>query len=139
MMHNKKRMANSFDKSLPKTTTYWTEGKIFFIKNENFFFSKEETEAMVELLIFAMKDKFTKGIVIDNRDARSVWPKEIYQIFENHAEYRNVAQNKKIATLTNTALKMGQTDRLSRAHGIDELSKTFNTDFNDEVKAFLLD
>jgi len=137
-MYNKEKMTNSFDKRLPKTTTYWTEGQIFFVKNTNFFFSKEKAQAMIELLIFAMKDKFTKGLVIDNREARSVWTKEIYQMFESNEEYKKVISNKKMATLTNSSLKMGQTNRLSKKEGILETSKTFNTEFNDEVKAFLL-
>lgn len=137
-MYYKGKMANSFDKSLPKTTTYWTDGKIFFIKNTDFFFSTYEAQAMIELLIFAMKDKFTKGLVIDNREARSVWSKEIYQMFETNEEYRKVINNKKMATLTNSSLKMGQTDRLSKEVGILETSRTFNSEFNDEVKAFLL-
>ncbi|WAA08815.1 hypothetical protein [Fervidibacillus albus] len=130
-------MKNTFDDKLPKTTTYWIEGEIFFIKNTNFFVTLEEGKAMAELLIFAMQEKSTKAVVIDNREAKGAWPKEISQIWETDSRYINVISNKKMATLTNSAIKTLQTNRLSMEHGLATSSKAFNSDFNEEVKAFL--
>ncbi|MCH4890993.1 hypothetical protein EZV73_25675 [Acidaminobacter sp. JC074] len=131
-------MSNLFDKSLPKTTSYWKEGNIFFIKNTSFIVNMEEGKAMAELLIFAMKDKETVCLLIDNREAKGAWPKKVSQIWESNDAYISSLQSKKMATLTSSTVTMMQTNRLSRLHGMETFSKAFNTDFNDEVKEFLL-
>lgn len=131
-------MNNSFDNRLPKTTTYWIDDEFFFIKNTNFFISEEETKTLIELLTFAMRDPKTKGVVVDNRETSGAWPKEIHQMFDNSSSSGFEISRKKIATLTNSIFRSGQTNRLSKEYGIEETSKTFVTDFNDEVKAFLL-
>lgn len=131
-------MTNTFDQSLPKSTTYWIEGEILFIKTTNFFVTLEEGQAMAELLIFALTEKSTKGIVLDNRMAKGAWPKDIHQIWEKDPRYVAVLQNKKIATLTNSAVTTSQINRLSKEHGIGHSSKAFNSEFNNEVKEFLL-
>ncbi|MFI8685974.1 hypothetical protein [Rossellomorea sp. NPDC077527] len=131
-------MKNSFDSKLPKTITYWTEGEIFFIKSTNFFVTVEEGHGMAELLIFAMKDPSTKVIVLDNREAKGAWTKEITQIWETDSRYTEVMNNKKIATLTNGAITTMQINRLSKEHGALDSSRAFNSEFNDEIKAFVL-
>jgi hypothetical protein len=130
-------MNNTFDHKLPKTTTYWIEGEIFFIKNTNFFVTLEEGAAMAELLIFAMKEKLTKAVVFDNRQAKGAWTKEISEIWETDSRYTKVMKNKKMATLTNSAIKTMQTNRLSKEYGLENSSRAFYSEFNDEVKAFL--
>lgn len=129
-------MTNLFDKTLPKTTTYWTEGNIFFIKTTHFFVSEDEGKAMADLLIYAMEESTTTGIVLDNREAKGAWPKNIHQIWESDQRYTKLIDQKKIATLTNSALTTNQINRLSREHGIENTSKTFNKAFDQEVKAF---
>lgn len=131
-------MENAFDEKLPKTITYWTEGDIFFIKNTNFFVSIEEGHGMAELLIYAMKDPSTKGVVLDNREATGAWPKDISQIWETDTRYSKVINNKKMATLTNSAITTMQINRLSKAYGAFETSRGFNSEYNDEIKAFVL-
>lgn len=131
-------MNNIFDKQLPKTTTYWQEGELFFIKNSNFFINEEESKALIKLLTFAMKDPLTKGLVIDNRESTGAWPKGILEIFDNSSTTGVHIERKKIATLTNSIFRSGQTNRLSKEYGIHETSRTFTTEFNDEVKSFLL-
>lgn len=127
-----------FKKNLPKTTAYWREGEIFFIKNSNFFINENETKALIKLLMFAMRDPLTKALVIDNRNSTGVWPKEILEMFDNSGSTGIHMERKKIATLTNSIFRSGQTNRLSKEYGIHETSKTFTTDFNDDVKTFLL-
>lgn len=130
-------MKFEFDNKLPKTVTYWTDGKIFYIKNTNFFVTVEEGHAMAELLIFAVNDPATSAIVFDNKDAKGAWPKEIQGIWETDSRYISVIKNKRMATLTNSAIKTMQTNRVSKEFGLEDISKAFNSDFNDEVKAFL--
>jgi len=131
-------MMNGFDQNLPKTTSYWIEGDIFFINNTSFFANIDEGKAMAELLIFAMKDRSTKGIVFDNREATGAWPQEISQIWESDPRYTRVLSKKKMATLTNSTVKSMQLNRLSKNYGLEASSKAFSSDFNDQVKAFLL-
>ncbi len=131
-------MSYAFDNKLPKTTTYWSDGEIFYIKNTNFFVSLEEGKAMAELLMEAMNDPSTKALVIDNREAKGAWPKEISQIWESDARYVQTIGKKKTATLTSSAITTMQTNRLSKKHGFANTSKAFHSDFNDEVKRFLL-
>jgi|GEM_PF-1350813 len=130
-------MMNKFDNRLPKTTTYKIEDDIFFIKNTNFFVNLEEGKAMAELLTYAMNDKSTKALVIDNREAKGAWPSEVSEIWESNPEYINSITNKKTATLTSSAVTTMQTNRLSKNHGLAHISRAFNSDFNDEVKKFL--
>lgn len=127
-----------FDKNLPKTTTYEKQGQIFIIKNTSFFVDLEEGQAMAELLVYAMNDKSTKGLLIDNRQAKGAWPKEVSQIWESDNRYITAITNKKIATLTSSMVTTMQTNRLSKEHGLEDTSRAFNSDFNDEVKSFLL-
>lgn len=131
-------MKNTFDSKLPKTTTYWTEGEIFFIKTTNFFLTLEEGHAMAELLIYAMQERSTKALVIDNREAKGAWPKEISAIWETDSRFAKGIKSKKMATLTSSPITTMQTNRLSREQGLANSSKAFNSDFNAEVKAFLL-
>ena len=131
-------MKNTFDSNLPKTITYWIEDNIFFIKNTNFFVSMEEGHAMAELLIFAMKESSAKSIVLDNREAKGAWKNDIAQIWETDSRYTEVMTNKKMATLTNSAITTMQINRLSKEHGAIDTSKAFNSEFNDEVKNFVL-
>lgn len=131
-------MKNTFDNQLPKTITYWIEGEIFFIKNTNFFVTVEEGRGMAELLIYAMEEPSTKGVVLDNREAKGAWPKDISEIWETNRKYSSVINNKKMATLTNSAITTMQINRLSKAYGAFETSRGFNSEFNDEIKAFVL-
>lgn len=131
-------MDKSFDKRLPKTTKYWIEGNIFYIENKSFFVTLEEGKAMAELLLFAMNEKSTISLLIDNREAKGAWPKDISQIWETDERYLKSVQNKKTATLTSSTITTMQTNRLSKLYGMENVSKAFNSDFNDEVKEFLL-
>lgn len=131
-------MTNSFDAKLPKTIQYWTEDKIFFMKNTNFMISEEEGHALAELLIYAMKDPSTKGIVIDNREAKGAWPENIHRIWETDSRYTDLVGTKKMATLTSTAITSMQLNRLSKEFGMEKISKGFNSEFTDEIKAFIL-
>lgn len=130
---------NNFDSRLPKTTTYWIEDGIFFIKHTNFMVSLEEGQAIAELLKYALEDKQTKAMLINNRDAKGAWPQELNQLWEGGSENTANLPVKKMATLTNSAITTMQINRVSKSNGIEEWSKAFNTDFNDEVKGFLLD
>lgn len=131
-------MSNTFDQHLPKTTTYKKEGQFFVIKNSSFFVNFEEGKAMAELLVYAMNDKSTRALLIDNRDAKGAWPREISEIWEQDKRYINSILNKKIATLTSSAVTTMQTNRLSKDHGLENTSRAFNSEFTDEVKDFLL-
>lgn len=131
-------MSNIFDKNLPKTTSYWKKDKIFFIKNTSFFVKLEEGQAMAELLSYAMNDRTTVGLVIDNREAKGAWPNEISQIWESDMTYVSSLKNKKMATLTSSMITTMQTNRLSKEHGMAEYSRAFNSDFNDEVRLYLM-
>lgn len=131
-------MSNSFDKMLPKTTSYWKEGDLFFVKNTSFFINNEEGKAMAELLIHAMTDPSTKAVVCDNRLAKGAWPQEVLEIWASDSKYTQVINNKKMATLTSSSITAMQTNRVSKNSGLEATSKAFNSDFNDEVKRFLL-
>ncbi|PAB59292.1 hypothetical protein [Anaeromicrobium sediminis] len=131
-------MANTFDNKLPRTTTYWKEGEIFFIKHDSFRVSLEEGQAIAELLRFAMEDRSTKALLINNRQAKGAWSKEINELWEGGSENTANLPVKKMATLTNSVITTMQINRISKSNGIEKWSKAFNSEFNDEVKAFLL-
>lgn len=126
-----------FDNQLPKTTTYWKERGIFYIKHTSFHVTMEEAYAIAELLKAALRDKDTKAVVIDNHEAKGVWTQEVNKIWEQvPIEVRN-ERPKKFVTLTNSVTAAMQINRLSRNSGIENISKAFYSDFNDEVKAFI--
>lgn len=131
-------MSNMFDEKLPKTTTYWREGQLFVIKHESFRVSFEEGRAIAELLRYAMEDKSTKALLINNRKAKGAWSKEISKLWEGGSDNTSNLPVKKIATLTNSAITTMQINRISKSNGIENWSKAFACDFNDEIKEFLL-
>lgn len=129
----------TFDSQLPKSTTYWKENDIFFIRHTSFLVSKEQAYAIGELLKEAHKDKDTKAIVIDNREAKGTWTQEVNKIWmEVSAEVSNEI-SKKVVTLTGDVIAAMQINRLSKNGGTEKMSKAFCSDFNDEVKTFLYD
>ncbi|MEO3946118.1 hypothetical protein [Gorillibacterium sp. CAU 1737] len=131
----------AFDSQLPKTTTYWVEEGIFFIKHTNFFITMEEAKAIGELLKEAHRDKGTHAVVIHNREARGAWTQEVNKVWmevsaeisREHGEHL-----KKVATLTSDTIAAMQINRLSRSNGAETFSRAFCSDFNEEVRAFLL-
>lgn len=131
-------MMKTFDSRLPKTTTYWKDGQIFIIKHDSFMVSLEEGQAIAELLRFAMEDKSTKALLINNREAKGAWSKEINELWEGGSDNTENLPVKKMATLTNSAITTMQINRISKSNGIAEWSKAFNSEFNEEVKQFLL-
>jgi hypothetical protein len=130
-------MANAFDSRLPKTTTYWREGEIFVIKHTNFFVTLEEGTAIAELLMYGLQDPSTKAMLINNREAKGAWPAELNELWSN-ADQSIDLPVKKTATLTNSAITTMQINRISKNGGMEEWSKGFNCDFNDEVREYLL-
>ncbi|MCT4631419.1 MAG: hypothetical protein N4A76_01630 [Firmicutes bacterium] len=131
-------MANVFDNRLPKTTTYWKEGEIFFIKHESFRVNLDEGQAIAELLRFAMEDKSTKALLVNNREAKGAWSKDINKLWEGGSDNTSNLPVKRMATLTNSIITTMQINRISKSNGIEEWSKAFNSEFNDEIKGFLL-
>ncbi|MCM3172363.1 hypothetical protein [Paenibacillus sp. MER 99-2] len=126
----------TFESKLPKTTTYWKEDGIFFIKHTNFMVSTEEILAIGELLKEAHRDKSTTAIVINNREAKGAWTQEANQVWlEVTAEF-NYVMPKKVATLTNDAIATMQINRLTRSHGAEKMSRAFCNDYDESVKAF---
>lgn len=127
----------NFDNKLPKTTTYWKEKDIFYIKHASFSVTMQEASAIAELLKTALRDKDTTAVVIDNHEAKGVWTQEVNKIWEHVPfEVRN-ERPKKFVTLTNSVTAAMQINRLSRSSGTENMSKAFYSDFNDEVKAFI--
>lgn len=128
---------NSFDNRLAKTTTYWRDGDIFFIKNTNFFLNEEEYAAIEKLFAYAAADKHTKAICIDNTEAKSVWPKNVLPTTNN--QQKNLSSiTKRGATLTNSHTVAMQMNRIAREAGVSDTTEGFFSKFNDEVKEFLL-
>ena len=126
-----------FENQLPKTTTYWKEGGIFYIKHINFHVTMEEASAIAELLKAAFRDKDTKAVVIDNHEAKVVWTQEVNKVWEKvYVEVKD-EKPKKTVTLTNSVTAAMQINRLSKNSGAENISKAFYSDFNDEVKAFI--
>lgn len=126
-----------FDNQLPKTTTYWKDKGIFYIKHTSFRVTMEEAYAIGDLLKASVKDLDTKAIVIDNREASGVWTQEVNKIWNDvTAEIRD-GRPKKFVTLTNSVLAAMQINRLSRTSGTENMSKAFYSDFNDEVETFI--
>jgi hypothetical protein len=85
-----------------------------------------------------MEDTTTKGLLINNREAKGAWPMELNQLWEGGSENTENLPVKRMATLTNSAITTMQINRLSKSNGIEAWSRAFSCDFNDEVKAFLL-
>jgi hypothetical protein len=126
-----------FYSQLPKTTTYWKDRGIFYVKHTSFRVTVEEAYAIGELLKVSVRDQDTKAIVIDNREANGVWTQEINKIWDEvSAEIRD-ERRKKFVTLTNSVTAAMQINRISRSSGTENMSKAFYSDFNDEVKAFI--
>lgn len=124
---------------LPKTTTSWKENGIYFIKHTSFRVTMEEAYAIGELLKDAHRDKTTKAIVIDNREAKGAWTQEVNKVWtEVYLEVSN-EKPKKVVTLTSDAIATMQINRLSKQNGAEKISKAFCSDFNDEVKSFIND
>jgi hypothetical protein len=126
-----------FDNQLPKTTTYWKERGIFYIKHTSFRVTVEEAYAIAELLKASARDQDTKAIVIDNREANGVWTQEVNKIWDDVAVEVREGRPKKFVTLTNSVTAAMQINRISRSSGTEKMSKAFYSDFNDEVKAFI--
>lgn len=126
-----------FDNQLPKTTTYWKEKGVFYIKHTSFQVTMEEAYAIGELLKAAFRDQDTKAVVIDNREAKGVWTQEVNKIWEEATFEVKDERPKKFVTLTNSVTAAMQINRLSRNNGAENISKAFYSDFNDEVKAFI--
>lgn len=126
-----------FDNQLPKTTTYWKEKGIFYIKHTSFRVTVEEAYAIAELLKASLRDQDTRAVVIDNREAKGVWTQEVNKIWEEATVEVRDARSKKFVTLTNSVTATMQINRLSRSSGTENMSKAFYSDFNDEVKAFI--
>lgn len=128
---------NQFDSRLPKTTTYWKEDDIFWIKHNNFIVSMDEGKAIAELLMFAGLDKSTKAMIIDNREAKGAWPQDINDLWQFDESQLSQMPQKKVATLTNSVIAAMQINRVSKNNGITHLAKAFYSDVTDEVLAFL--
>lgn len=128
-------MTHSFKKRLPKTTSYWIENEIFFIQHTSFRISLEEGRAIQDLVLFALNDKHTIGIVIDNRKAKGAWSQSIIEDSNNAS---NIGQyNKRIATLTNSAVTTMQMNRVAKTTSTETWAKAFSCDFNEEVETFI--
>lgn len=131
------RVMYKFDNQLPKTTTYWKERGIFYIKHTSFRVIMEEAYAIGELLKVAFRDKDTRAVVIDNHEAQGVWTQEVNKVWEKvYVEVKD-EKPKKTVTLTNSITAAMQINRLSKNSGTENISKAFYSDFNDEVKAFI--
>ncbi|MFF2019726.1 hypothetical protein [Paenibacillus sp. NPDC058177] len=127
----------TFDNQLPKTTTYWKEGGIFYIKHASFRVTIEEAYAIAELLKASVKDQDTKAIVIDNREASGVWTPEVNKVWDDTTVGISDEIPKKFITLTNSVTAAMQINRISRRTGNENRSKAFYSEFNEEVKAFI--
>lgn len=130
---------NIFDSLLPKTTTYWKTDGIFFIKHTNFFITVEEINAIGELLKEAHRDKETSAIVIDNREAKGAWTQEANKVWVEVSKEFTDGIPKKVATLTNDAIATMQINRLTRNNGAEKMSRAFCNDFDESVRAFLME
>ena len=127
----------SFDNQLPKTTTYWKDGDVFYIKHTSFLITKDEAYGIAELLKAAHRDSSTKAIIIDNREAKGAWTQDINNIWMEVSEEIRDEKPKKYATLTDNVIAAMQINRLSKTNGTESMSKAFYSDFNDEVRAFI--
>lgn len=87
--------------------------------------------------MYGLKDPSTKGMLINNREAKGAWPAELNELWSNADQVADLPV-KRTATLTNSAITTMQINRISKAGGMEEWSKGFNYDFNNEVKEYLL-
>lgn len=129
---------SQIEKRLPKTTSYQIREDILFIKHTNFMITLDENKAITELIGQAQNNPSIKGIVINNREAKGAWPQEILEASATDNASSKVVFKKKIATLTNSAVTTMQMNRHTKVAGLESWAKAFNSDFNDDVKAFLL-
>lgn len=128
---------HKFDSQLPKTTTYRKERGMFIIKHNSFIVTMEEANAIAELLKVAFRDKSTKAIVCDNREAKGAWTPDTNRIWAEVADEVKNEKPKKFVTLTGDAISTMQINRLSKSSGTENISKAFCSDLNDEVMAFI--
>lgn len=122
---------------LPKTTTYWKEKGIFYIRHTSFRVTMDEAYAIGELLKEAHRDKDTKAIVIDNREAKGAWTQEVNKVWMDVSVEVSNEKPKKVVTLTGDIIAAMQINRLSKSNGAEKISKAFCSDFNEEVEAFI--
>ncbi|WP_105615414.1 hypothetical protein [Vallitalea okinawensis] len=127
---------NSFDNKLPKTTSYWKENEMFFVKHKSFHVTLEEGKAIAELLQHAFSDTTTRALIIDNREAKGVWAQDINQLWSD-IEGIDTNNPKKVVTLTNSAIASMQINRISRNNNISSFSRAFFSDLTDEVYDFI--
>ena len=123
--------------NLPKTTRFWKDNGIFFIKHTSFRVTMEEAKEIGELLKEAYISKDTYAIVIDNYEAKGAWTQEVNQIWMDVATEVAGKSNKKVATITNDVITKMQINRLSKLNGSEKISRAFTSEFNEEVKQFL--
>ncbi len=121
---------------LPKSTSHKTVGDTFTIKHNDLMISIEEAYSIKRTILQAGKNPRISKIVIDNREAKGVWPQNVNKIWEETiTEALNF--NIKVVSLTNSHTAAMQINRISRVAGISDISKAFFNDMNDEVRAFL--
>jgi len=121
---------------LPESTSHKTEGDTFIIKHKDLMISTEEAYSIKRIILQAGRNPKISKIIIDNREAKGVWPRNINKIWEETIE-EALSFNIKVASLTNSHTAAMQINRISRAAGISDISKAFFNDMNDEVRAFL--
>jgi ribosomal protein L31E len=97
----------------------------------------DEAYAIGELLKEAHRDKGTKAIVIDNREAKGAWTQEVNKVWMDVSLEVSNEKPKKVVTLTSDVIAAMQINRLSKSNGAEQISKAFCSDFNEEVKAFI--
>ena len=122
---------------LPKTTTYWKENGIFYIKHASFMVSMEEANAIGQLLKEAHRDRETKAIIIDNRESKGAWTQEVNSVWMNVSAEIIHEKPKKVVTLTSDVISAMQINRLSKNGGSEKMSKAFCSGLTEEVKAFI--
>lgn len=125
------------ERHLPKTTTYWKDNGVFYIRHTSFRVTMDEAYAIGELLKEAHRDKCTKAIVIDNRQAKGAWMQEVNKVWMDVSVEISNEKPKKVVTLTSDVIAAMQINRLSKSNGSEKMSKAFISEFNEEVEAFI--
>lgn len=73
----------------------------------------------------------------DNREAKGVWSKKFTEVTDD-SNIDRTENGKKSATLTNSLTAVVQMNRFARQFDVQDQTKGFYSDFNDEIKEFLL-
>lgn len=119
---------------LPATTTLETKSNVLHWKNEDFFISVEEAQAVKRQVEKTMSR--VDGILVDNREAGGTWPTEIDEVWGDLMQ--NIyGEGVPCATVAASTANAMHVNRLSRKNETHDLIRAFKPEEREEALEFV--